>query len=71
MIYYFTGTGNSLYVAKVLGINLEMSIHDLSENFRHPIGESRLILLTGKSWDLFFLYMHGDLRNGYWTLLKE
>ena len=36
MIYYFTGTGNSLYVAKVLGINLEMSIHDLSENFRHP-----------------------------------
>ncbi len=34
MIYYFTGTGNSYYVAKVLGINLKENIENLGDSRR-------------------------------------
>ena len=34
MIYYFTGTGNSYYVAKVLGINLKEGIENLGDSRR-------------------------------------
>lgn len=37
MIYYFTGTGNSYYVAKVLGINLKEEIENLGDARRAEI----------------------------------
>jgi ferredoxin len=37
MIYYFTGTGNSYYAAKVLGINLQQSIENLGDSQRAGI----------------------------------
>lgn len=44
MIYYFTGTGNSYYVAKVLGINLNESIENLGDARRGRIHRKEVVL---------------------------
>ncbi|NBG87257.1 EFR1 family ferrodoxin [Isachenkonia alkalipeptolytica] len=44
MIYYFTGTGNSYYVAKVLGINLQEKIENLGDSRRAGLHQKAVSL---------------------------
>lgn len=54
MIYYFTGTGNSYYVAKVLGINLKEDIENLGDSRRS--GLSKKAVTLGKEEPLGFVF---------------
>lgn len=54
MIYYFTGTGNSYYVAKVLGINLKEMIENLGDSRRADLKRKVITLKKGEPLGFVF-----------------
>lgn len=73
MIYYFSGTGNSAYIAKELGKELSEKICFMRNNiFEEPEGDSIGIIFPVYSWGVppnvvEFLRSRGE---GFWNKIK-